>query len=138
MSRSVASPVAFCYVYAMVTRYRFLILLPFLALAGTAAAQDSSGSGAPAKRALNADAFRLPSDAYETSKVDRRKERTGAEPVKPGQFDLGDSVLQLDARRNSPSGVGIEAIDPKRLGGIRRDDSKPLNYFGMTLSKPLN
>ena len=135
MLRGVASPAVLCYVYVMVTRHRFLILLSFVALAGTAAAQDPSASGAPAKPALNADSFRLPSDAYDTHKVERRKQQPGTEPIKPGQFDLGDSVLQLDARRNLPSGVGIEAIDPKRLGGIRRDDSKPLNYFGMTLSK---
>jgi hypothetical protein len=117
---------------------RFLTALIVLMLAAPAAAQEPGAAAKQSQPSLDADTFRLPSSAYSTTKPNIHRPAPAPESLKPGQFDLGDSMLQLDARRYTPSGVGIEAIDPKRLGGIRRDDSKPLNYFGMTLSKPLN
>jgi len=110
-------------------------------LAAPAGAQQAATQGTAAAPKFDADAFRLPSSAYDTTKPGHVAPRPGPENFKPGQFDLGDSVLQLDTKRQAPdSRVGIEALDPKRLGGISKDDSSsPLpNYFGMTLSKPLN
>src|SRR3569623_91586 len=107
----------------MVPVKQYLSFAFMMTLVASAGAQASP---APPSSNLNADAFRLPSSAYDTSKPYRGPAATTPEAFKPGQFDLGDaSVLQFDARRTPPSGVGIEAIDPKRLGGIRRDDSKP-------------
>lgn len=123
----------------MVPVKQFLSVSFVLMLVAPAVAQEPAATAAQSQPALDADAFRLPSSAYDTTKPKPHRAAPAPEAFKPGQFDLGDaSVLQFDARRTTPSGVGIEAIDPKRLGGIRRDDSKPLNYFGMTLSKPLN
>ena len=112
-----------------------------LMLALPAGAQAPAGQNAATKPSLNADTFRLPSSAYDTTKPNYVAPRPGPEGFNPGRFDLGDSVLQFDTKRQLPaSRVGIEAIDPKRLGSISKEDnSSPLpNYFGMTLSKPLN
>jgi len=119
---------------------RFLTALIVLMLAAPAVAQEPAAASKQGQPSLDADAFRLPSSAYETTKPHSRRIAPAPESFKPGQFDLGDSTLQLDTKRQAPdSRVGSEAIDPKRLGGITKDSSSPLpNYFGMTLSKPLN
>ncbi|MGN6573841.1 MAG: hypothetical protein ACTHLO_20730 [Pseudolabrys sp.] len=124
----------------MVPVKQFLAVAFVVMVVAPAAAQDPAGSGVQSQPALNADAFRLPSSAYNTTKPKSHRTAPAPDSFKPGQFDLGDSsVLQFDAKRDGPSNrVGIETMDSKQLGGIRRDDSKPLNYFGMTLSKPLN
>lgn len=112
-------------------------LLSCLALALPAHAQQPA-QPAPA---LNADMFKLPSSANDASKFNYAPPKTETGNFNPGRFDLGSSVLQLDTKRQEPdSRVGIEALDPKQLGGISKEDnSSPLpNYFGMTLSKPLN
>jgi hypothetical protein len=120
---------------------RFSTAVMVFVLAASAGAQQPAGQGDSAKPALSADTFKLPSWAYDTTKPNLSRAKPGPENFNPGRFDLGDSVLQFDTKRQ-PSGsrVGIEAIDPKRLGGISKDDTtSPLpNYFGMTLSKPLN
>ena len=124
----------------MVPVKQFLAVAFVVMVVAPAAAQDPAGSGVQSQPALNADAFRLPSSAYNTTKPKPHRTAPAPDSFKPGQFDLGDSMLQLDTKRVEPSTrVGIEAIDPKRLGGITKDSSSPLpNYFGMTLSKPLN
>lgn len=125
----------------MASLHRFLFVLFVVVLAAPAGAQEPAAARKQSQPTLDPDAFRLPSSAYDTTKPMSRRAATAApEGVKPGQFDLGDSLLQLDTKRQQPeSRVGIEALDPKRLGGISKDDSSPLpNYFGMTLSKPLN
>lgn len=123
----------------MVPFRKFSTALILLMLAAPAGAQEPA---APPNPNLSADAFRLPSSAYDTSKPAKSRAPATPETFKPGQFNLGDSsVLQFDTKRQAPdTRVGIESIDPKRLGGISKDDtSSPLpNYFGMTLSKPLN
>jgi hypothetical protein len=118
---------------------RVLPVLGLMMLASPAGAQEPAAGSKPSSPSLNADTFRLPSSAYDTTRPSYVAPQPDIQAVKPGQFDLGDSMLQFDAKRNEPTNrVGIEAIDPKRLGGIRKDESTPLNYFGMTLSKPLN
>jgi hypothetical protein len=114
-------------------------LTVMLLAAVSAGAQEPAPKGAAP--VLNADTFRLPSSAYDTTRPHAgRTEPAPSAGFNPGRFDLGDSVLQLDTKRQFPdTRVGIEAVDPKRLGGISKDTSSPLpNYFGMTLSKPLN
>jgi hypothetical protein len=114
-------------------------LTVFLLAITSAGAQEPAPKGAAP--VLNADTFRLPDSAYDTTKPHpKRATPAPSEGFNPGRFDLGDSVLQLDTKRQLPdTRVGIEAVDPKRLGGITKDTSSPLpNYFGMTLSKPLN
>ena len=119
---------------------RLLTVVFGLLLALPAVAQEPVAAGKPSQPTLDADAFRLPSSAYDTTQIHSKRAAPSTQSFKPGQFDLGDSMLQLDTKRVEPSTrVGIEAIDPKRLGGITKDSSSPLpNYFGMTLSKPLN
>jgi hypothetical protein len=116
--------------------------LAAVALALLAAPACAQAPAAPAKSApaLDADAFRLPPSAYDAGKFDYTPPKTDTGGFQPGRFQLGTSILQLDTKRQEPSNrVGIEAVDPKLLGGISKDDSSPLpNYFGMTLSKPLN
>jgi len=118
-------------------RYLFPTLL--LVVAASAGAQEPAKNTRPAP-ALNADTFRLPPSAYSANKFDYTPPRTDKGGFNPGQFQLGSSVLQLDTKRKEPdTRVGIEAVDPSLLGGIRKDDDSALpHYFGMTLSKPLN
>ena len=126
----------------MASLERIVTALIVLMLVLPAGAQEPAANGTAQGPALDADAFRLPSAAYDTSRPKTAPAaRPAAEGFNPGRFDLGDSVLQFDTKRQVPdTRVGSEAIDPKRLGGISKDDtSSPLpNYFGMTLSKPLN
>jgi len=135
----------------MLSRRRIVplpIVLLVLMLAAPAFAQaPATSTPQPAAKAakpaptLNADAFSLPPSAYAPGTFDYKPPQTGSSSgFKPGRFDLGSSVLQLDTKRQEPdTRVGIETMDPKLLGGIRKDESSPLpNYFGMTLSKPLN
>ena len=122
---------------------RYLVpVVALLAMAAAAAAQDTAAPDAKQKpvTTLKPETFALPPSAYDTNKFNYTPPQPGSGGFNPGRFDLGDSVLQFNAKRDRPdSRVGIEAIDPKRLGGISKDDSSPLpNYFGMTLSKPLN
>ncbi|HXD46083.1 MAG TPA: hypothetical protein VN655_13210 [Pseudolabrys sp.] len=125
---------------------RLLLLLASVfavaAMAAPAAAQDPGAPDANAKpvTTLKPETFSLPPSAYDTGKFNYTPPQPGSGGFNPGRVDLGDSVLQFNAKRDEPANrVGIEAIDPKRLGGITKDSSSPLpNYFGMTLSKPLN
>ena len=125
----------------MASLHRFLFVLFVVVLAAPAGAQEPAAARKQSQPTLDPDAVRLPSSAYDTTKPMSRRAATPApEGVKPGQFDLGDSLLQLDTKRQQPdSRVGIEAVDPKRLGGISKDNSSPLpSYLGLTLTKPLN
>ena len=89
--------------------------------------------------ALNADAFKVPPSAFDTGKFDYTPPATDSGSFHPGRFKLGSSVLQLDTKRQGPANrVGIEAVDPALLGGIRKDEPTLPHYFGMTLTKPLN
>lgn len=109
-----------------------------LAAAASASAQEPAKS-AQTGPALNADMFKLPPAALGTRTFDYDPPQMNSDSFGPGRFDLGSSVLQLDAKHPQPNHpVGIEAVDPKLLGGIRKDDPTLPNYFGMTLSKPLN
>jgi hypothetical protein len=112
------------------------------ATAAPAVAQESA-TQAPTETpatTLDAKTFSLPPSAYDKGTFNYKPPQPGSGGFDPGRFDLGSSVLQFDTKRQQPgTQVGIEALDPKRLGGISKDDSTPLpNYFGMTLSKPLN
>src|SRR5690242_10117992 len=124
---------------------RLPVLLATLAVVAAAAAAAAQDTAAPDGKArpvttLKPDTFALPPSAYDTTRFNYTPPQPGGDGFNPGRVDLGDSVLQFNAKRDQPaSRVGIEAIDPKRLGGIAKDSSSPLpNYFGMTLSKPLN
>ena len=124
------------------------MLMPLVAIVLLAAAATSAGAEEPAVQGakpqpattLDAKTFSLPPSASDKAKFNYMPPQAGARGFDPGRFDLGSSVLQFDTKRQQPgTQVGIEALDPKRLGGISKDDSTPLpNYFGMTLSKPLN
>jgi hypothetical protein len=121
------------------------MLMPLVAIvllaaaAGPARAEERGAKPEPATT-LDAKTFSLPPSAFDKNKFNYAPPQAGASGFDPGRFDLGSSVLQFDTKRQQPgTQVGIEALDPKRLGGISKDDSSPLpNYFGMTLSKPLN
>lgn len=121
---------------------RLVPVVAILATVAAAAAQEPAARGDKAKpvTTLKPDTFALPPSAYDTNKFNYTPQQPGNGGFNPGRVDLGDSVLQFNAKRDDPANrVGIEAIDPKRLGGITKDTSSPLpNYFGMTLSKPLN
>ena len=115
-------------------------VLVLLAVAAPAGAQQPAPSAAQPAPPLSADTFKMPPSAYDTGKFDYTPPRADGGGFNPGRIDLGSSVLQLDTKRQGPDNrVGIEAVDPKRLGDISKDNSSPLpNYFGMTLTKPLN
>lgn len=119
-----------------------LLQLLFPALMLLAAATPASAQqpkNAKTAPALNADMFKLPPAAHETQTFDYGLPQMNGGGFSPGRFDLGSSVLQLDTKHPQPDHpVGIETVDPKLLGGIRKDDPTVPNYFGMTLSKPLN
>jgi hypothetical protein len=117
------------------------IMLLAAAAAPTRAEELAAQRAKPEPAAtLDAKTFSLPPSAFDKNKFNYAPPQPGASGFDPGRVDLGSSVLQFDTKRQQPdTRVGIEALDPKRLGGISKDDSTPLpNYFGMTLSKPLN
>ena len=113
--------------------------LVLLATAAPAGAQQPAPAAPAAAPALSADAFKVPPSAYGTGKFDYTPPSADGGGFNPGRIDLGSSVLELDTKRATPdSRVGIEAVDPKLLGGISKDNTSPLpSYFGMTLTKPL-
>jgi len=115
------------------------LLLPALMLlaAATPAGAQNPAKDAKAGPTLNADLFKLPQSG--TQSFDYTPPQMNSGGFSPGRIDLGSSVLQLDTKHPQPDHpVGIETMDPKLLGGIRKDDPTVPNYFGMTLSKPLN
>jgi hypothetical protein len=117
------------------------LLIPALMLlaAATPASAQDPGKEAKAGPALSADVFKLPPSAYDTQTFNYGPPQMNSGGFSPGRFDLGSSVLQLDTKHPRPDHpVGIETINPTLLGGIRKDDPAVPNYFGMTLSKPLN
>ena len=88
-------------------------------------------------KALDADALKVPSPAHNSGKFSAPQFDIGG--GKPGQFDLGGSTLQLNTKRQAPdTRVGIEAMDPSTLGGLRKEEPTLPNYFGMTLTKPID
>ncbi|MFN3656478.1 MAG: hypothetical protein ACK4UO_04380 [Pseudolabrys sp.] len=110
-----------------------------LMLAVPAGAQHPAKAPNQGKPALNADAFKLPPSAYDAGKFDYTAPQRESGGFAPGRFDLGDSMLQLNTKRQVPdTRVGIEAMDPKSLGGLRKDEPTLPNYFGMTLTRPLD
>ena len=117
------------------------LLFPALMLlaAATPASAQNPAKDAKAGPALNADMFKLPPSASGTQSFDYGPPQMNSGGFSPGRFDLGSSVLQLDTKHPQPDHpVGIETVDPKLLGGLRKDDPTVPNYFGMTLTKPLN
>lgn len=110
-------------------------ILVLLAVTAAAFAQQPAPAAAP----LSADIFNMPPSAYGTGKFDYTPPQTNSGGFNPGRIDLGSSVLQLDTKPAAPGNrVGIEAVDPKLLGGISKDEPTLPHYFGMTLTKPLN
>ncbi len=115
-------------------------VLVLLAIAAPAGAQQPAPGAAQPAPALSPEMFKLPPSAYDAGKFEPTPAQTNSGGFNPGRIDLGSSVLELDTKRKEPdTRVGIEAVDPKRLGGISKDNSSPLpSYFGLTLTKPLN
>ena len=114
-------------------------ILVLLAVTVPARAQQPAPGAAPAAAPLSADMFKMPPSAYGTGKFDYTPPATDNGGFNPGRIDLGSSVLQLDTKPAAPGNrVGIEAVDPKLLGGISKDEPTLPHYFGMTLTKPLN
>ena len=114
-------------------------ILLLLAVTAPAGAQQPAPNAAPAAPQISADTFKMPPSAYGTGKFDYTPPAADSGGFNPGRIDLGSSVLQLDTKPAAPGNrVGIEAVDPKLLGGISKDEPTLPHYFGMTLTKPLN